>query len=245
MTMIPAMNCGAPATNATIARHLSMRIEELAAMLENAQVGTKNNAISPQLSGSWRLVYSNAAEITSLASNLPFGFCLGKTFQPLDAKLGFFENRAPLEHPWHLGRLQVNVMGDVRVAAPGTLNAVGVVNDKNNRVDVKFQAITFQLQELLGIQTNIQKSLTPKADSTKAQPANDITYLDQVTRIVRGGEGSLFVFVRENSEQPMLTRPERHVLLGQQRGQQDVNVGMGAVERSDSPELQFLFQNRK
>jgi hypothetical protein len=122
--------------------------------------------------------------------------CLGKMFQPLDAKLGCVENRSPLEHPWHLDQLQVNVMGDIQVAALGTLNAAGVINNKNNQVDVKFQAITFQLQELLGIQTNNQKLLTLKADSsTKAQPGNDITYLDQVTHMVHGGNDSLLVLV--------------------------------------------------
>lgn len=243
-SMIPSMPCGAPATNATIDLDISAKIEEAARSLES-QSNMQDNAISPQLSGSWRLIYSNAAEISNLAVNLPLGFCLGKTYQPLDTAAGFFENRAPLEHPWHLGKLQVNVVGDVRVAKRGTRNAVDVVNDSNNRVDIDFKAITFELQELLGFQTSIQKSLTPKSiDQSKAQPANDVTYLDDYTRIVRGGDGSLFVFRREtSSEKPaMLSRLEREELFGQ-RGE-DVEVGLGVGGKSQSPELQFLLKDQ-
>jgi hypothetical protein len=39
----------------------------------------KNNTQSPFLSGSWRLLYSNAPEIVSLSKGLPLGFVLGPT----------------------------------------------------------------------------------------------------------------------------------------------------------------------
>ena len=256
LDMIPAMSCGAPATTATLTRDLSVKIEQAASSLETSKNKrtTSNNAISLQLSGSWRLVYSNAPEIARLAQSFPLGFCLGKTYQPLDtAQAGFFENRAPLEHPWHIGKLMVTVVGDVRVAPRGSLNAVQVVNDANNRVEVDFRAITFELKEFLGWKVPphfLEKSLIPKTTSstTKAPPANDITYLDTTTRVVRGGDGSLFVFRREPEEQPMLTRSEREELFGrqQQRGKgQDVDVGMGVVEGSQSPELRFLFRERR
>eukprot|EP00545_Synedropsis_sp_CCMP1620_P005940 CAMPEP_0119026506 /NCGR_PEP_ID=MMETSP1176-20130426/35582_1 /TAXON_ID=265551 /ORGANISM="Synedropsis recta cf, Strain CCMP1620" /LENGTH=241 /DNA_ID=CAMNT_0006982235 /DNA_START=1 /DNA_END=723 /DNA_ORIENTATION=+ len=189
LSLIPPMRFGAPATNATISKYLAVEIETMAASLESLDM--RDNAKSPLLSGSWRLVYSNGAEITSLAAQLPLGFCLGKTFQPLDTSAGFFENKGRVEHPLGLARLQTNVVGDVHVAQPGTVNAVGVVNDKGNRVDVDFRVITFQLDEVFGIPiAGFQKSLTPKADPEKAQPANDVTYLDKTTRIVRGGEGA-------------------------------------------------------
>lgn len=244
LSLIPPMRFGAPATNATIPQDLALKIETLAASLE--ALSTHNNAQSPLLNGSWRLVYSNGPEITSLAAKLPLGFCLGKTFQPLDTSAGFFENGASIEHVFHLAKLQTNVVGDVRIAKPGSLNAAGVLNDKGNRVDVNFRIITFQLDEIVGMPVLIRKAFTPKVNREAAQPANDITYLDKTMRIVRGGEGSLFIFERDQSADtaPMLTVAERNVLFGASGA--DVAVGsVGTAKMSTSPELQFLFQGEK
>jgi len=245
------MKLGAPATNVTIEKELATRIEVAAKSLEQSNSpGTRNNAKSSLLSGSWRLIYSNGPEITSLASNLPLGFSLGPTYQPLDTTNGFFENRGCIEHPWHIARLQTNVIGDVRVADFGTQNAIGILNDKGNRVEVDFRVITFELTELFGQPLHFQKKLFPSLDADAvAPPANDVTYLDQNTRIVRGGDGALFIFIRDDTTIDgggrMMRAAERDILFGGRTTKSGVSVGIGAVEQSPSPELQFLFQQRQ
>ena len=160
-----------------------------------------DNAISPILSGSWRLLYSNAPEIVGLAKGLPLGFFLGPTYQPLDTAKGFFENTAKLDHPYKLATLQTIVVGTIEPSPKGSVNAANVVNNKNNRVIVNFEVIAFELDSLLGIQIQppIRKTIVSRAPKEGIPlPANDQTYLDERVRIVRGGDGSLFVFSRES-----------------------------------------------
>ena len=160
----------------------------------------KNNARSPLLSGSWRLLYSNAPEIVSLSKGLPLGFVLGPTYQPLDTAEGFFENTARLDqHPFQLAAIETIVVGTVAPGTKGSVNAAGVTNMDNNRVDIRFEVIVFQIDEVLGTKlgTPIRKTLIPtKKTPESALPANDQTYLDERVRIVRGGDGSLFIFSR-------------------------------------------------
>jgi PAP_fibrillin len=140
------MPCGAPATNATLPDDVLVgSIKDLALKLETCSQ-QRGNAVSSLLSGdSWLLVYSNAPEIANVTANyLPFGFCLGKTYQLIDAERGIFENRASLDHPLHVGKLITTVVNDLQVAKPGTWNAVNVVNDRNNRVNVEFRAISLE-----------------------------------------------------------------------------------------------------
>ena len=290
--LIPSslMRCGAPSTNATLPAEVVERIESTALNLEHyglkssssvtgATNSSQNNAISPLLSGNWRLVYSNAPEITSLASKLPVGFCLGPTYQPIDTDLGLFENMSPVIL-LGLAKIQIRVVGTIKVAKQGSLNSIGVVNSNNNRVNVNFDAIIFELQELFGKrgasaknEAWFQKTLTPRqktqqphhAQNTEADetlsgeqvitvearlPANDITYLDPMIRIVRGGDGSLFIFRKEeDGSTNMLSAEERERLLQKtttaKQGDNVVDVGIGVAEKSKSPELQFLFQERR
>jgi hypothetical protein len=243
-SLIPRMTLGAPATNVTVPSALASEIEALAAALES-RFDMRNIATSPNLSGSWRLLYSNGAEITNLAAGgLPLGFALGPTYQPLDTGTGRFENRGMVVN--RLAKLQSIVVGDINVAKPGTLNTVGVSNDKGNRVDVDFKCIIFQLDEVLGVRVNppLRKTLVPKLDTKAAQPANDITYLDETTRIIRGGDGALFILQREDSGIPMLTNAERDLLYqgNSSRNVADVVVGAARMDDSTSPELKFLFK---
>ena len=266
---IPRIGSGAPATNVTVPPGLAERIEEMASSLEVAggEGGdTRNNAISPRLAGSWRLLYSNGPEITSLASGLPLGFELGPTYQPLDVEGGRFENRGSISNRYGLARLATGVVGDVSVSPPGSLNAVGVPNDRNNRVAVSFRAIVFSLDEVFGRRVSVRKVLIPKLDpDAGATPANDVTYLDEKVKIVRGGDGALFVFerARRDEDSPMLTDVERERLFleGGRKGRSksrrsrgdgkdddddaaaDVIVGGRRESIKGQPELEFLFQS--
>ena len=221
LKLIPEMEFGAPATNATISAALAQEIESSAAALE--RLGAKDLAVAPTLSDSWRLVYSNGREvlarfpgihpqihahvlasapcfpcfwshrhtsvcpcptwqITNLASGLPLGFALGRTFQPLDVPTGRFENIGQIEHKLGLATASTLVIGDVRRAPLGTLNAAGTVNAAGNRVDVDFRRLVFGLDSVLGrpLDPPLRKVIVPQQKAGVAQPANDVTYLDGV-----------------------------------------------------------------
>ena len=236
VSIIPTMEFGAPATNATISNQVSSQIEDFVSLMEQT-AANKNNALSEKLSGSWRLLYSNAPEIVSLSKGLPLGFYAGPIYQPLDTGLGFFENSAQVNHPYNLASLQTVVVGRVFPGEKGSFNAVGIENTDNNRVDIEFELIVFQLDKILGITLDepIRKILIPKkkeivksgatlsslsseTNDNKRQvlPANDQTYLDDNVRIVRGGDGSLFIFSREEKEgitSRMMTANERDKLF--------------------------------
>ena len=216
LSIIPATNSGAPATNATIPNEVSSEIEDFVLWMEHT-ANQRNNARSPLLSGSWRLLYSNAPEIVSLSKGLPLGFVLGPTYQPLDTAEGFFENTARLDqHPFQLAAIETIVVGTVGSGTKGSVNAVGVANMDNNRVDIRFEVIVFQIDEVLGTKlgTPIRKTLVPTTKSPEsALPANDQTYLDEKVRVVRGGDGSLFVFSRtETSDDVSLAASASAVL---------------------------------
>ena len=117
--------------------------------------------MADSLNGSWRLLYSNGREITNLATGLPLGFVLGPTYQPIDIATGRFENQGAVVHRLGLARASTCVVGDVRRAPLGTVNAAGTVNDAGNRVDVDFRRITFGLDELFGSPLRLQKVLVP------------------------------------------------------------------------------------
>ena len=156
------------------------------------------------------------------------------------------------------------VVGTVKVAPLTSRNAIGIKNDDGNRVSVQFDYIIFKLDKLFGksIDPPIEKVIVPKLDPSmeRTPPANDVTYLDREGRIVRGGDGALFIFVREDSYDstgeptPMLTSEQRKEVVesisanGKQVGgaQKDVYVGNGIINQdSASPELKFLFQSQE
>ena len=245
LDLIPAMPYGAPATNATVSRDLAARIDVAAAALE-AKTAAKDLARDARLGGSWKLVYSDGREITSLAAGFPGGFELGPTYQVVDTKTGFFENQGSVVNRYGAARLSTGVVGDVRPSKPGTLNAVGVVNDRGNRIDVDFKRITFAFDELLGKPVDgPRKVLSPTPKPDAAQPANDITYLDATARVVRGGDGALFVFRRDvdNGARPLLTAAQRAELFGDASSIGVTTAGTAGALEADAPaELRRLLR---
>jgi len=219
LAAIPAMRDGAPATNATISGASAAAIEVAAADLERAS-NARGSARNPALDGNWRLVYSNAPEITSLA-RLPAGFRLGPVYQPFDLRRAAFENQGAVLHATGLIRGSTRVVGDFRPAARGSLNAAGVVNDRDRRVDVEFRRVVFALDRPLAARTVVR----PTPDPALARPAVDATFLDDALRVTRGGDGALFVLVRAPAAVPMLSDAERASLYG--GGSSDVVSGAG------------------
>lgn len=236
------MPFGAPATNETLPASQVSQIEAAALSLEGAF--RERNVVSDRnLNGSWRLLYSDGREISSLAAGFPGGFQLGPTYQPIDLATGRFENQGSVVNAFGLASLSTCVVGDVSPAPAGSLNAVGVVNDRGNRIDVNFRRISFSLDEVLGRPARLRKVLVPQQQPGTAQPANDVTYLDTAVRIVRGGDGALFIFRREESDRPLLTPAERELLYSDTAAV-DVTTGTGRAEDSAPPELKRLLQDR-
>ena len=169
--------------------------------MELESIGGADLATRSDLNGSWRLLYSNGREIANLAQGLPFGFAIVPTYQPLDLATGRFENQGSIVNRYGVARASTVVVGDVRLAPPNTLNAAGTRNSRNNRVDVDFKRITFSLDEVFGKGVKLTKVLVPTLDTSAAQPANDVTYLDATgnMRVTRGGDDALFIFIRQES----------------------------------------------
>ena len=216
---IPATATGAPATNATLPRTISEKISACADALD-AAAAMGDTASNKQLDGSWRLVYSDAPEITNLAK-LPLGFQLGPVRQPFSLPSKTFENQGEILHVTRLIHGSTRVVGDFDRAARGTLNAAGVVNDRGDRVDVFFRRVVFEIDAPVAIKTVVE----PKADPSLARPAVDTVYLDDSLRVTRGGDGSLFVLTRDADPVPMLTTTQRQELYGE--ASQDVVSGAG------------------
>jgi len=216
LLVIPSRSFGAPATNVTTDAPRISRIEELVRELEPfSPYAGKAFADNPEalstLSGGWRLLYSDASEITRLVK-LPLGFKLGAVFQAINASTGMFENQALVKHSLRL------LSGHTRVIAKfwlnddlGAINRAGVTNSAGNRVNVKFLRVIFTLRRFLILPTFglVRKVAQPRGPAEQAGvgPSIDVTYLDDSLRISRGGDGSLFVLSRadgaDGKSQPM------------------------------------------
>ena len=82
-------------------------------------------------------------------------------------------------------------VGEFAPARAGSVNAAGVVNDRDDRVDVVFRRVVFQLDGVAGRPvTNVRKVVSPRPDPTLAQPAVDVTFIDDDLRVTDGeGDG--------------------------------------------------------
>jgi len=235
---IPRMAFGAPATNVTVLARDVKSIEAAALRLEELSpysigLTTSDRALN-MLNGSWRLVYSDAPEITNLAI-LPLGFQLGEVYQPIDISDRVLENQASVKHSLGLATGSTRVVGSFRPAPLGTTNAAGVVNRAGNRIDVDFERVVFSLDEFLAVSLGgrVRKIVAPQPDPAAPQPAVDITYLDERIRITRGGDGSLFVLVREASPTKLLDAAAK-AALRLEAGEAAV-TGAALSERSGLP----------
>jgi len=216
LALLPALNVfGAPATNVTVPAPQAAAIETAAAELERAGL-QRGLAHAAGLSGSWRLLYTNAPELTSLAEGLPLGFALGKVYQPIDVDTARFENQAAIANRFSaIVHGTTRVVGDLRVAPLNSLNAAGVLNTEDNRIEVDFRRVVFSLESPF----LLRKVVAPRVNPSLALPAVDVTYLDTKLRITRGGDGSLFILQRTGLQEdndippPMLTALERSILF--------------------------------
>jgi hypothetical protein len=213
LSLIPKRPFGGPATNITTNEETCLRIQQTVAALEYLTplppLALSSEAVKV-LNGDWQLVYSDASEITRLAAKLPFGFCLGPVFQPINVEDGRFENQAFVKHRFRLFSGHTRVMANFSLAPMGATNRVGVVNI-GNRANVIFQKVMFTLRRFLIVPTfgRIRKTAVPNGPSEQAGviPCIDVTFLDNDLRISRGGDGSLFILTRPNQRNRLQPRP--------------------------------------
>jgi len=218
-----AKDGGAPATPVTLPPEKVAEIVNAVQSLEGQTTypqGLASNAEAmKKLDGNWRLLYTDAPEITGLA-DLPLFFQLGPVFQPIMVGDSIFENKAVVGNRLGVVAASLRVIGTFRPAPVGTLNAAGVKNTSGNRIDVDFERLVFSVDELLGVSTagNLKRVATPTPDPNAPQPAVDITYLDEDLRVTRGGDASIFVLVKVkgaglSSDVQALSASERASLL--------------------------------
>ena len=85
-----------------------------------------------------------------------------------------------------------------------------------------------------------------RQDPAAAQPANDITYIDDVMRITRGGDDSLFIFLRcdykYTGARPLMSQLEREALYAE--GGEAAVTGNGVAGQNSAPELKRLLKDR-
>jgi len=244
LASIPSMPFGAPATNATLDAKVVADIEAQAVALE--KLGQRGNARSASLNGTWRLLYSNAREITNLAAGLPLGFVLGPTYQPVDLATGRFENQGNVLHSLGIAKAATTVIGDVRPTQGRTTNAAGTVSDDGNRIDVDFQRITFELTEALGVEVKgVRKIVVPKLLADAVQPANDVLYLDATMRVTRGGDDGIFIFRREDGgSRPLLSAAQREEIFAEGGAVALTGKGIAGDDPNAPPELRKLLKGR-
>ena len=189
----------APWTNVSLAS--SFEVEALALELETL-AGPLDVA---KIEGNWRLLYSNAPEIVSLAS-LPFGFRLEQVDQPFDLRKGTFENQGLLSNG----------------IAIATTRVVGDFSQRTEAVfDVVFQRVIFDFD---APPLRATKVVAPKAEKTRFVT---VTYVDDDFRITRGGDGALFILERAKDRlRPMLNEEERIRLYSDVRAD-PVTAGAG------------------
>jgi len=183
---------GSPVTDIEIRQKQALQIETLTVELEKlAPFPRPLNYAKELLDGSWLLEYSTAREIRSL-SNLPFGFLVGKIYQIIDVASTSFENKAWVEHKSNL------LSGYVRITA--TFEPAIEVDAKfpDQKINVDFKQRFIGVTKILGLQTKLfDPAKVVEAKNPEGRiPSLKITYIDEIMRIGRGGDDSLFILTR-------------------------------------------------
>ncbi|CAJ1334235.1 unnamed protein product [Effrenium voratum] len=129
---------GAPATSATVSAETAQAVMALADELESSfprqslRKLLQDPRLLAELGGCWRLLYTDAPEITGLA-NLPLGLALGPVYQLINVSSRAFENEALVTHKLGLVKADLRVVGAFAPAPLGSLNAAGRKNQEGNR----------------------------------------------------------------------------------------------------------------
>ena len=246
----------APVTNLTLslaaekrkksarsAQALARQIEAAAAALEDSDpspldFGDATDERLPLVSGTWRLLYSNAAEITNLGK-LPLGLRLRTVLQRVDLDRGVLENRAEVAHKWGLATQRTRVVARAWADEPGALNKCGVANP-GNRLAVKFCKVVVSLRRLLLPTPFLRIVARPFGPVEKEGrvPTLDVTFVSQSTRVSRGGDGSLFVLERVDDLPEPLEEADEVV-----DSRRSFDGATGAIERLPSavPQATVLY----
>ncbi len=183
---------GSPITDLEIKPQKVREIETLTLALEKLTSFPRPLLYGGQLlDGSWLLQYSTAREIRSLR-RLPLGFLVGKIYQIIDIETASFENKAWVEHSSGL------LSGYVRVTATFEPALEGENLLPNQKINVDFKQRFIGINKILGIKTSLLDPIrVVEARNPQGRiPSLNITYIDQIMRIGRGGDGSLFILTR-------------------------------------------------
>lgn len=146
------------------------------------------------LDGIWQLKYSTAREIRSL-NRLPFGLRVKEVYQIINTKKASFFNIAFVKHSSGF------VEGYVKVTAtfkPQILTGELLPKDV---IEVNFDKRYLSIQNIIGLKTPLLEPVkTFQARNPEGRiPSLKITYIDDSMRIGRGGDGSLFILVKQPS----------------------------------------------
>lgn len=190
----------APLTHLDLGEDNQAELETLIAQLEElTPYPAPLRQGSELLNGTWVLIYSDAQEIARLAT-LPLGLRTGQVCQIVDVEALSFENKADVRHRWGL------LSGFVRVTAVFEPTPNLGRKMRNRRIDVDFQTRFFSITRMIGIPTPFFDPIRSVEVNNPPEvvPSLEITYLDEEVRIGRGGEGSLFVLVKEEAVETLL-----------------------------------------
>lgn len=217
----------APATNASLSGDDQLhrleqveqvhRLEGAVAELESLATPQSGSARSSSLEGSWRLLYTNANEVTALAE-LPMGFEMGSMYQIIDLNEQTYENQASVLHRFGIARGSTRVIGEFRPAAAADYNRTAQQNERGNLVEVRVQRVLVTLDSLSGLPTGgrVNKLLANPSRGANKPGTLEIVYLDHELRVTRDlRAGVLFVHKKEMSPMPTLSGAEREALMRQ------------------------------
>eukprot|EP00188_Purpureofilum_apyrenoidigerum_P001058 Plantae.Rhodophyta-Purpureofilum_apyrenoidigerum.ctg15406.p1 GENE.Plantae.Rhodophyta-Purpureofilum_apyrenoidigerum.ctg15406~~Plantae.Rhodophyta-Purpureofilum_apyrenoidigerum.ctg15406.p1 ORF type:complete len:286 (-),score=34.27 Plantae.Rhodophyta-Purpureofilum_apyrenoidigerum.ctg15406:997-1854(-) len=145
------------------------------------------------LDGVWRLLYSDAREITFLAK-LPFGFYCRDVFQVINVGKSSFVNMSVVDHVTNLlkGFVMVTAMFSAR-PGPQFVSQPSGYKPPGNFIRVQFQKRSFHLTRVAFVSApqflSPFKVMIANATGRTLKPSLTLTYLDDDLRIGRSPSG--------------------------------------------------------